>query len=147
MMDITRKEFLVGSTAFAGALAMPSIASSTKKSINVALIGCGGRGNGTLKNILDASKIVGINVNITALCDWFEDNAVKTRDKFNLVGTKLYIGPTAYKDVMADKSIDAVLLVTPIGFRPIHFKAAVDAGKHVFEEKAVAELALPVKLP
>ena len=138
MMDITRKEFLVGSTTFAGALAMPSIASSTKKSINVALIGCGGRGNGTLKNILDASKIVGIDVNITALCDWFEDNAVKTRDKFNLVGTKLYIGPTAYKDVMADKSIDAVLLVTPIGFRPIHFKAAVDAGKHVFEEKAVA---------
>ena len=135
---MTRKEFLAGSTAFAGAVTMPNIVGITKKSINVALIGCGERGNGALKNILDASKIVGIDVNIVALCDWFEDHAVKTRNKFNLVEAKLYIGPTAYKDVMADKNIDAVLLVTPIGFRPLHFKAAIEAGKHVFEEKAVA---------
>ena len=31
-----------------------------------------------------------------------------------------------------------MILATPPGFRPIHFKAAVDAGKHVFMEKPVA---------
>lgn len=62
MLDITRKEFLAGSVAFAGASALPNSVDSTKKSINVALIGCGGRGNGALKNILDASKIIGIDV-------------------------------------------------------------------------------------
>ena len=41
---MTRKEFLAGSTAFAGAVAMPNIVGITKKSINVALIGCGERG-------------------------------------------------------------------------------------------------------
>ena len=51
---MTRKEFLAGSTAFSGAVAMPNIVGITKKSINVALIGCGERGNGALKNILDA---------------------------------------------------------------------------------------------
>jgi myo-inositol 2-dehydrogenase/D-chiro-inositol 1-dehydrogenase len=31
-----------------------------------------------------------------------------------------------------------VLLTTPPGFRPLHFKAAVEAGKHAFLEKPVA---------
>jgi predicted dehydrogenase len=34
--------------------------------------------------------------------------------------------------------IDLVLLATPTHFRPEHFKAAVDAGKHVFMEKPCA---------
>ena len=81
---MTRKEFLAGSTAFAGAVTMPNIVGITKKSINVALIGCGERWNGALKNILDASKIVGIDVNIVALCDWFEDHAVKNSKQIQL---------------------------------------------------------------
>ena len=34
--------------------------------------------------------------------------------------------------------LDLVILTTPPGFRPIHFEAAVKAGKHVFMEKPVA---------
>ncbi len=34
--------------------------------------------------------------------------------------------------------VDVVILATPPGFRPMHFEAAVDAGKHVFMEKPVA---------
>jgi len=36
------------------------------------------------------------------------------------------------------KRVDVVLLATPPHFRPIHLKAAVEAGKHVFAEKPVA---------
>ena len=140
-MKMTRKEFINGSAALAASTvfipAFPSVITSNK-TLNIALIGCGGRGNGTLRNIFDASKIVGCNIKVVALCDWFEENARKTQEKYNLLGAKIYAGPTAYKDVMANKDVEAVLLVTPIGFRPIHFKAAVESGKHVFEEKAVA---------
>jgi myo-inositol 2-dehydrogenase/D-chiro-inositol 1-dehydrogenase len=31
-----------------------------------------------------------------------------------------------------------VILATPPGFRPLHYAAAVEAGKHVFMEKPVA---------
>jgi predicted dehydrogenase len=34
--------------------------------------------------------------------------------------------------------VDVVLLATPPHFRPMHLKAAVEAGKHVFAEKPVA---------
>ena len=34
--------------------------------------------------------------------------------------------------------MDVVLLTTPPHFRPMHLKAAIDAGKHVFAEKPVA---------
>lgn len=108
------------------------------KTVTVALIGCGGRGRGALKNLLDAAKIVGVNIKIAAFCDWFEEPAKKLAAEFNAPFARILVGATAYKDVMALKEVDAVLLVAPIGFRPLHFKAAVEAGKHVFEEKAVA---------
>lgn len=137
MNDITRREFVAGSAA---SMLMPAsfAVTSSRKTLNVALVGCGGRGRGVLKNLLEASKAVGCNVRAVAFCDWFEDVAMKMRDTFSIPGAKVCSGANGYKEVMAMKNVDAVLLVTPIGFRPLHFKAAVDAGKHVFEEKAVA---------
>src|SRR5262245_64428332 len=38
----------------------------------------------------------------------------------------------------SDLGVDVVLLAEPPGFRPMHFEAAVKAGKHVFMEKPVA---------
>jgi predicted dehydrogenase len=47
-----------------------------------------------------------------------------------------FAGFDAYQQVIP--LVDVVILATPPGFRPIHFAAAVDAGKHVFMEKPVA---------
>ena len=47
------------------------------------------------------------------------------------------MGLDAYQKVI-DSGVDVVLLATPPGFRPVHLKAAVDAGKHVFCEKPMA---------
>ncbi|MHC4282419.1 MAG: hypothetical protein ACYSWZ_05535, partial [Planctomycetota bacterium] len=37
----------------------------------VALIGCGGRGNGALSNCLAASKHIGREMEVVATADWF----------------------------------------------------------------------------
>jgi predicted dehydrogenase len=48
-----------------------------------------------------------------------------------------FVGFNAYNDVI-NSGVDVVVLASPPHFRPMHFKAAVDAGKHVFAEKPVA---------
>jgi predicted dehydrogenase len=55
-----------------------------------------------------------------------------------------FVGFDAYqKLVKAD--LDIVMLATPPGYRPIHFEAAVEAGKHVFTEKPIATDATGVR--
>ncbi len=48
-----------------------------------------------------------------------------------------FVGQDAFKRLLAT-DIDAVLLITPPGHRPLHFEAAVEANKHVFLEKPIA---------
>jgi predicted dehydrogenase len=50
---------------------------------------------------------------------------------------RIYVGFDGYKQLI-DSDIDIVLMAPPPHFRPIHFKYAVDAKKHVFMEKPVA---------
>jgi predicted dehydrogenase len=53
------------------------------------------------------------------------------------IDSRVFSGIDCYKQVI-DSGIDVVLLTTPPGFRPLHFKAAVDAGLHAFVEKPCA---------
>jgi predicted dehydrogenase len=48
-----------------------------------------------------------------------------------------FVGFDAYQK-LAKSDLDIVMLATPPGYRPIHFEAAVEAGKHVFTEKPIA---------
>ncbi len=50
---------------------------------------------------------------------------------------KHFVGRDAYARLL-ETDVDVVLLITPPGHRPLHFEAAVDAGKHVFIEKPIA---------
>src|SRR5690606_10341366 len=58
------------------------------------------------------------------------------RPRIDVPEENRFVGFDAYKEVIP--LVDVVILATPPGFRPIHFSAAVDAGKHVFMEKPVA---------
>ncbi len=49
-----------------------------------------------------------------------------------------YTGFDGYKTLCALPEVNLIVTATPPGFRPIHFSAAVEAGKHVFMEKPVA---------
>jgi predicted dehydrogenase len=76
---------------------------------------------------------------------------MSARDLVESIGPRIKVQPDAHfvgfdayqKLVKAD--IDIVMLTTPPGYRPIHFEAAVDAGKHVFTEKPIATDATGVR--
>lgn len=107
--------------------------------LKAGLVGCGGRGTGAAVNFLDA----GPNLEIVALGDVFEDQLLKTREILSkardndVPEENCYVGFDSYKRVI-DSDVDIVLFATPPHFRPQHVAAAIDAGKHVFQEKPVA---------
>jgi predicted dehydrogenase len=147
---LTRREFLKASAGVAvgGALASLPIelfahAQGTDR-LRVGLIGCGGRGTGAAIDALDAHP----SVELYAMGDAFKDrlegslNALREelqderKARLN-VGERKFVGLDAYKQVI-HSGVDIVLLCTPPAFRPIHFREAIQAGKHVFMEKPVA---------
>jgi len=117
--------------------------------IRVGLIGCGGRGTGAALQALKAAS----NTKLVAMADAFSDrieesyynltNPEETDEVMMDVLNRIEVptehqfdGFDGYKDVIAMS--DVILLTTPPAFRPIHFEAAVDAGKQIFMEKPVA---------
>jgi myo-inositol 2-dehydrogenase / D-chiro-inositol 1-dehydrogenase len=142
--DPTRRSFLktgAVATATVAASSLPvelyaQVAGSDQKKL--ALIGCGGRGSGAAQQHL-ASKEG--NVKLVAAADAFKgrmDGAVsslknKFPDKVDVSEDRKFVGLDAFQAAISEA--DTVILATPPGFRPYHFKAAVEAGKHIFSEK------------
>ena len=109
------------------------------KPLKAALIGCGNRGTGAATQFLGA----GPNVSIVALADLFKDRmdecrkVLKEKSNQEIADANCFLGFDAYRKVL-EMDIDLVLICTPTHFHPEIFKAAVEAGKHVFMEKPAA---------
>ncbi len=148
----SRRDFLkTSSTAaaaagLAGTLSLPSIsrAKGTSDLIRIGMIGCGGRNTGAAAQALKADS----NVQLVAMADIFPEqieNSLKnlkvqneeSPEKIDVKKSHQFLGLDAYKELLAS-DIDMVLIATPGGFRPIHLRAAVEAGKHIFCEKPMA---------
>ena len=148
----SRRDFLkttttVAATATAITAATPSL--SLARSANVAgintvkigLVGCGGRGTGAAVQAMNTQSG---NVQLAAMADVFVDRADLARKQFEIEhpdkilakDSDVHIGLDGYKKVI-ESDVDLVILATPPGFRPLHFAAAIEAGKHVFMEKPV----------
>jgi predicted dehydrogenase len=146
----TRRDFLKTSTvavvggSLAGSLGVARSAhGGSDETIKIGLVGCGGRGTGAIRDAMSTSH----NVKLVAVGDAFEDrlsgslhniqNEGNFGAKIDVPKERQFVGFDAYKKVL-EAGVDLVILATPPGFRPIHFAAAVEAGKHVFMEKPVA---------
>ncbi len=140
---ISRRDFVKAGGGTAGAAFLSNIplvhASGQEQTISVGLIGCGGRGTGAAENCLESSS----NVRLVAMGDMFEDRlkgsrkSLSKKEGYKVEDDHVFTGFDAYKKVL-ESGVDMVILATPPGFRPYHFKAAVEAGKHIFFEKPVA---------
>src|SRR5438105_7273643 len=109
--------------------------------IKIGLVGCGGRGS---QAVQQAMNTTGGEVKLIAMADAFDNrlqpslaglNRAKP-DKVEVPKDRQFVGFNAYKDLL-QTDCDIVILATPPGFRPLHFEAAVKAGKQIFAEKPV----------
>jgi myo-inositol 2-dehydrogenase/D-chiro-inositol 1-dehydrogenase len=110
--------------------------------IKVGMIGCGGRNTQAVQQAMNTS---GGEVQLVSMADAFADRVAGSLrgitgnhpKKVDVPKDRQFVGLDAYKGVV-ESDCDIVFMATPPGFRPLHFAAAVAAGKHVFAEKPVA---------
>jgi predicted dehydrogenase len=120
-MPGTRRTFL-----FTAGASMVSYAAPPADQVALGVIGTGGRGTLVMTTFQkDAS------VRVAALCDVYEPNLEKAA---STAGTnpKLYRN---YKDLLADRDIQAVLIATPEHWHAQMVLDALAAGKDVYVEK------------
>ena len=150
---ITRRKFIktTGAAGLASLLAnVPAVhAKHHSDKIKIGLIGLGGRG--CRAGITDCAS-ADTNIELVAMGDLFKDHLDQAKENirasferkqlpfdqiYKVKKENMFYGFDAYEKVIAS-DVDLIILTTPPVFRPIHFKAAVEAGKHVFVEKPVA---------
>jgi predicted dehydrogenase len=110
--------------------------------IKIGMIGCGGRCTQAVQQAMNTS---GGEVKLVAMADAFADRVTSSLrgitsqhpKKVDVPKDRQFVGLNAYKDLV-QTDCDIVFMATPPGFRPLHFAAAIEAGKHVFAEKPVA---------
>jgi len=123
--------------------------------VRIGVIGCGGRGTGAAINALEAHP----STRIVALADLFADRVTSSAaslaadefkeqfgDRSIVPESRRYTGFDAYRQLLAENDVSVAILATSPHFRPIHFAAAIEAGKHVFMEKPVAVDAVGVRM-
>lgn len=155
--NMNRRSFVKASSlAVGGMMISSSLAAKAHidgdDAIKIGLIGCGGRGTGAIVQALSSGQ----NVKLVAMADAFQDRLDKcykqisekeytdwssgepldVQGMLDVPEEHKFTGFDAYKKVLP--LVDVVILTTPPGFRPIHFEAAVEAGKHIFTEKPMA---------
>lgn len=137
--EVTRRDFVKTAAVAGAALGSVNILhAQAKKPMNAVIIGCGGRGSGAGKNFLDACKAVGVEGKIVAGADVFEEKAKKCVKNFDVPENKCFGGFDGYMKAINEPGVNYVIIATPPGFKAAQFKAAIEAGKHVFIEKPVA---------
>jgi hypothetical protein len=145
---MSRREFLrnTGRMAAASALAgvaIPHVHAAENNTIQLALIGCGGRGTGAAA---DALSVENGPIKLVAMADVFEDrlnssyNSLKKRpaEQFDVPEDRKFAGFDGYKKAMdCLRPGDVAIFATPPAFRWVHFAYAIEKGLNVFMEKPI----------
>jgi predicted dehydrogenase len=146
---LNRRELLVntGRVAAATALAgvvVPHVHAAQNATIQIALIGCGGRGTGAAG---DAMSSKNGPVNLVAMADVFENRLAQSHQALTSRHEKQVLVPADHRFIGFDgyrKAMDLLnpgdiaILATPPAFRWVHFTYAIEKGLNVFMEKPIA---------
>lgn len=144
----TRRDFLktTGRLAAASALAgvaLPRVHAAGSDLIQIALIGCGGRGTGAANQALNTK---GGPTKLVAMADIFPGKLQRSlenlkREKPNQVDVpreRQFMGLGSYKQAMdCLRPGDIAISATPPAFRWVHYAYAIPKGLHVFMEKPI----------
>ncbi|MCO5297269.1 MAG: Gfo/Idh/MocA family oxidoreductase [Fimbriimonadaceae bacterium] len=144
----SRRQFLQATGGLAAATAvsgfrLPNVHVQGSDMIQVALVGCGGRGSGAAVNAVSTTSGP---IKLVAMADLFEDRLKSSYDnlskglgdKMDVPPDRRFLGFDAYQKAMAClKPGDVVILTTPPAFRWVHFGHAISKKLNVFMEKPV----------
>jgi predicted dehydrogenase len=144
----SRRQFLkaTGSVAAVSALSgvsVPKVHAAGSDTIQVALVGCGGRGTGAAMNALSTKSGP---IKLVAMADAYADRLQSSYDNLskgagNLVDVpedRRFVGFDAYRKALDYlKPGDVAIFTTPPAFRWVHFGYAIQKGLNVFMEKPV----------
>lgn len=151
MTDATpsRREFLkdastvaAASTLLAGA-AIPHVHAAESGTIQVALIGCGGRGTGAAK---DALSVKNGPIKLVAMADVFQNRlnssygsiSKERPEQVDVPKERQFVDFDGYKKAIdCLKPGDVAIMATPPAFRWAHFTYAIAKGVNVFMEKPI----------
>jgi predicted dehydrogenase len=142
----SRREFIkttgrVAAISALAGMAVPYVHAAGDDTIQVALVGCGGRGTGA------AAQAMSVNrgpVKLIAMADVFDDKLKSSYEGLNgkhaasmdVPEDRKFVGFDGYKKAMdCLKPGDIVILTTPLAFRGLHFGYAIEKGLNVFMEK------------
>ena len=142
----SRREFLKNTSRIAAAttiagLAVPRVHAAENNTLQVALIGCGGRGTGAAANAMSVKQGP---VKLVAMADVFEGRLrgsygnLKRQfaDRVDVPQDRQFVGFDGYRNAMdCLKPGDVAIFATPLAFRWVHFGYAIQKGLHVFMEK------------
>jgi predicted dehydrogenase len=144
----SRREFLkntgrLAATSVVAAGLTSRMYAGENNTIQVVLIGCGGRGTGAADNALSVKNGP---MKLVAMTDVFEDKLNRSfknlqerhAARMDVPENRRFLGFDGYKKAMdCLKPGDVAIFATPPAFRWVHFKYAIDKGLHVFMEKPV----------
>lgn len=147
----SRREFLEASGRIAAVsvlagTAIPAVhAAGANETIQIALVGCGGRGTGAASNALSTR---GGTVKLVAMADVSADRLKGSykslqgneglSSKVDVPPDRQFVGFDAYKKALdCLRPGDIAIFATPPAFRWVHFTYAIEKGLHVFMEKPV----------
>ena len=109
------------------------------KKLKAGIVGCGGIAR--QKHMPAITKLSDL-CEATAFCDIIPERTETIKKEFGVKNAKLY---TDYKELVNDKNVDIVYVLTPnVSHSPITV-AAFEAGKHVLCEKPMAHTAADAK--
>ncbi len=145
----SRREFLKRTGTFAAATVVvgasfPYVHAAEGNTIQLALIGCGGRGSGAVVNAYDSPNGP---VKLVAMADLFPKRmassyanlTAKYGDRIDVPTERQFIGFDAYRNAIdCLRPGDVAMLTGYAGFRPAQVEYAVERGIHVFMEKTFA---------
>jgi predicted dehydrogenase len=126
-----RRDFLraAGGAALTSALFTGAVKGANDK-VNVAFIGTGRMGSG---NIGYAAKVPGFQ--IVAVCDVYQPALERAQAQARRLGFEGVKAVKDFREILADKSIDAVSIATPDHWHAYLTVEACKAGKDVWVEK------------
>jgi len=134
----SRRKFLGKVAGLAGTTiaAVPSRVLGANERVRVGLIGAGDRGTELYRQ---AMSIPGVEM--AAFADVYTRRLEAAKKAVPTAETYL-----DHRRLLDDKSVDAVLIATPQHLHCEHFVHALEAGKHVYQEKTMAFTGSNLKL-